>query len=260
VTAFQAAADSARRTGDFDAKRVAVTFPRLIPEDAQTMAKVLIIEDQPHLLRSLLQAVQEAGLEAVGTDSLSRASELCRSSFDLIVLDLMLPDGNGLDWLQQLRASGQRTLVLVLTARDTVEDRIAGLDNGADDYLVKPFALNELLARIRALLRRDQSSAAVTLTVADVRLDLLNRTVYRGSVRVELPQKQFELLVCLMRQPGQILTRQEIAETVWNNPAATWTNVIEVQINQLRRRLHLEGLPAVLFTVRGKGYQIGGPQ
>lgn len=233
---------------------------RKISEERSQMAKVLIIEDQPHLLRSLLQAVQEAGLEAAGTDSLARASELCRSGFDLIVLDLMLPDGNGLEWLKQLRASGQRTLVLVLTARDTVEDRIAGLDSGADDYLVKPFALNELLARIRALLRRDQSTAGMILTVADVRLDLLNRTVYRGSVRIDVPQKQFELLLCLMRQPGQILSRQEIAETVWNNPAATWTNVIEVQINQLRRRLHLEGLPAVLYTVRGKGYQIGGPQ
>lgn len=230
------------------------------PEDDQAMAQILIVEDQPNLLRSLLQAVQEAGLQAVGTDSLKHASELCRPGIDLIVLDLMLPDGNGLDWLKQLRATGQRVLVLVLTARDAVDDRIAGLDSGADDYLIKPFALNELLARIRALLRRDQSPSSLVLTVADVRLDLLNRTVHRGIVRIELPQKQFELLACLMRQPGEIVSRQQIADTVWNDPAATWTNVIEVQINQLRRRLHLAELPAILHTVRGKGYQVGGPR
>lgn len=239
-------------------RRYGRNFHATIQEESRQMTNVLIIEDQPNLLRSLVQAIREAGMEAVGTDSLQQATELCKSPVDLVILDLMLPDGNGLIWLQQFRSEGHSALVLVLTAKDSVEDRIAGLDCGADDYVVKPFALSELLARIRALLRRDAVTASAILVVEDVRLDLLNRTVHRGSARIELPQKQFELLACLMKQPHEILSRQMIAETVWKDASATWTNVIEVQINQLRRKLHIQGLPAVLHTVRGKGYQVGG--
>ena len=229
-----------------------------IQEESGQMTNVLIIEDQPNLLRSLAQAIKEAGMEATGTDSLQQATELCKSPVDLIILDLMLSDGSGLTWLQQFRSQGHSALVLILTAKDSVEDRIAGLDCGADDYVVKPFALSELLARIRALLRRDAVTSSAILLVEDVRMDLLNRTVHRGSARIDLPQKQFDLLACLMKQPQEIISRQAIAETVWKDSSATWTNVIEVQINQLRRKLHIQGLPAVLHTVRGKGYQIGG--
>lgn len=237
---------------------VCIEIQATIQEEFRQMTNVLIIEDQPNLQRSLVQAIREAGMEATGTDSLRQASELCKTPIDLVILDLMLPDGNGLVWLQQFRSEGHRALVLVLTAKDSVEDRIAGLDCGADDYVVKPFALNELLARIRALLRRDAVTSSAILIAEDVRMDLLNRTVHRGSVRIELPQKQFELLACLMKQPHEIMSRQLIAESVWKDSSATWTNVIEVQINQLRRKLHIKGLPAVLHTVRCRGYQIGG--
>lgn len=135
------------------------------------MTNVLIIEDQPNLLRSLVQAIREAGMEATGTGSLRQATELCKSPVDLVILDLMQPDGNGLAWLQQFRSEGHSALVLILTAKDSVEDRIAGLDCWADDYVVKPFALSELLARIRALLRRDAVTSSAILLVEDVRIE-----------------------------------------------------------------------------------------
>ncbi|MFM7835173.1 MAG: response regulator transcription factor, partial [Planctomycetaceae bacterium] len=137
---------------------------------------VLVVEDQPNLLRSVAQALSEAGFETLAAGTLAEATVALRSGIDLMILDVMLPDGSGLEWLRSLRAEGQATLVLMLTARDSVDDRIAGLETGADDYMVKPFALNELLARVRALLRRDLRQPATILTVEDMTLDLLART------------------------------------------------------------------------------------
>jgi len=221
------------------------------------MSKVLVIEDQPNLLRSVAQALTEAGFQSLAAGTLAEATASLRTGVDLIILDVMLPDGSGLEWLRSLRAEGNSTLVLMLTARDSVDDRIVGLETGADDYMVKPFALNELLARVRALLRRDMRQLATNLTVEDMTLDLLARTVRRGTVQLDLPQRQFELLAYLMKHPGETVSRQMIAEHVWRESSATWTNVIEVQVNQLRKKLHLEGLPPVLHTVRGRGYRIG---
>lgn len=222
------------------------------------MSKVLVVEDQPNLLRSVAQALSEAGFQSLTAGTLAEATVALRSGVDLMILDVMLPDGSGLEWLRSLRAEGNSTLVLMLTARDSVDDRIVGLETGADDYMVKPFALNELLARVRALLRRDMRQLATNLTVEDMTLDLLARTVRRGTVQLDLPQRQFELLAYLMKHPGETVSRQMIAEHVWKESSATWTNVIEVQVNQLRKKLHLEGLPPVLHTVRGRGYRIGG--
>ncbi|MFM8727629.1 MAG: response regulator transcription factor [Planctomycetaceae bacterium] len=222
------------------------------------MSKVLVVEDQPNLLRSVAQALSEAGFETLAAGTLAEAAVAMRSGIDLMILDVMLPDGSGLDWLRSLRAEGLATLVLMLTARDSVDDRIAGLETGADDYMIKPFALNELLARVRALLRRDLRQPATILTVEDMTLDLLARTVRRGTVQLDLPQRQFELLAYLMKHPGETVSRQMIAEHVWKESSATWTNVIEVQVNQLRKKLHIDGLPPVLHTVRGRGYRIGG--
>ena len=222
------------------------------------MSRILVVEDQPNLLRSVTQALSEAGFESQAAACLQEAQSALQSSVDLIILDVMLPDGSGLDWLRSLRQNGNRTLVLMLTARDSVDDRITGLETGADDYMVKPFALNELMARVRALLRRDTRQPATVLTVEDMTLDLLNRTVRRGGTELDLPQRQFELLAYLMKHPGETVSRQMIAEHVWKESSATWTNVIEVQGNQLRKKLHLEGLPPVLHTVRGHGYRIGG--
>jgi len=218
------------------------------------MSKVLVVEDQPNLLRSVAQALSEAGFQSLAAGTLAEATSALRTGVDLLILDVMLPDGSGLEWL---RAEGNSTLVLMLTARDSVDDRIVGLETGADDYMVKPFALNELLARVRALLRRDMRQQATTLTVDDMTLDLLARTVRRDAVQLDLPQRQFELLAYLMKHPGETVSRQMIAEHVWKESSATWTNVIEVQVNQLRKKLHLEGLPPVLHTVRGRGYRIG---
>ena len=221
------------------------------------MLKVLVVEDQPNLLRSVAQALSEAGFQSLTAGTLAEATVALRSGVDLMILDVMLPDGSGLEWLRSLRAEGNGTLVLMLTARDSVDDRIVGLETGADDYMVKPFALNELLARVRALLRRDMRQLATNLTVEDMTLDLLARTVRRGTVQLDLPQRQFELLAYLMKHPGETVSRQMIAEHVWKESSATWTNVIVVQVNQLRKKLHLEGLPPVLHTVRGRGYRIG---
>jgi DNA-binding response OmpR family regulator len=222
------------------------------------MSRILVVEDQPNLLRSVTQALSEAGFESLGVASLQEARLALQTRIDLIILDVMLPDGSGLDWLRSLRQEGNKTLVLMLTARDSVDDRISGLETGADDYMVKPFALNELIARVRALLRRDTRQPATVLTVEDMTLDLLNRSVQRGGTELDLPQRQFELLAYLMKHPGETVSRQMIAEHVWKESSATWTNVIEVQVNQLRKKLHLEGLPPVLHTVRGHGYRIGG--
>ncbi len=221
------------------------------------MQQILVIEDHPNLLRSITQALCESGFEAIAAATLQSATDRLTSEINLVVLDLMLPDGNGLDWLTKLRANRNSVPVLVLTARDSVSDRVHGLNQGADDYLIKPFSFDELLARVRALLRRETRPVSSSLSVADLQLDLLTRTVFRGSDRIELQARQFELLAFLMKHSGQIVTREMIATSVWKEPSATWTNVIEVHVNQLRKKLESPQRPAILHTVRGKGYRLG---
>jgi len=224
---------------------------------AALMQRILVVEDHPNLLRSITQALRESGFEAVPAETLQSAADKFSGDVDLVILDLMLPDGNGLDWLGKLRANRNTVPVLVLTARDSVSDRVHGLDQGADDYLIKPFAFDELLARVRALLRRDTQSASSSVAVADLQLNLVARTVFRGNDRVELQARQFELLAFLMAHSGQIVTREMIAAKVWQDSSATWTNVIEVHVNQLRKKLESPDRPAILHTVRGKGYRLG---
>lgn len=221
------------------------------------MPAILVVEDHPRLLRSIVQILEEAGYETVAAESLQAAAGSMSAAIGLVVLDLMLPDGNGLDWLAALRQAGNRTPVLILTARDSIPDRVAGLDQGADDYLVKPFALDELLARIRALLRRDAHPGAAALTVGGLSVDLLARVATRDAQPLELQNRQFELLVYLMRHANQVVTREMIARDVWKESTTTWTNVIEVHINQLRKQLDRAGQPALLHTVRGQGYLLG---
>ncbi|MEO8268776.1 MAG: response regulator transcription factor [Aureliella sp.] len=221
------------------------------------MQRILIVEDQPNLLRSIARTLEESGFDAIAADSLLSAERLLTPDLDLVILDLMLPDGNGLDWLLTLRAVSNRPPVLVLTARDTIEDRVAGLDAGADDYLVKPFAIDELLARIRMLLRRDIGDSNSVVSFRDLRVDLVARTASRGGQLLDLQNRQLELLVCLMRSANQIVTREMIAQSVWKEDTATWTNVIAVHVNQLRRKLEKPGKSAILHTIRGKGYMLG---
>ncbi|WP_339910370.1 response regulator transcription factor [Symmachiella dynata] len=220
-------------------------------------AHILVIEDQKNLLRSITRTLRETGFETDAAESIATANQLMSARVDLVVLDLMLPDGSGLDWLSSLRASGDNTPVLILTARDTIEDRVSGLDGGADDYLVKPFALDELLARIRALLRRDAQSNRTVLTLGDLIVDLTSRTAQRGNKPILLQNRQLELLAYLMSHTNQVVTREMIARDVWKESTATWTNVIEVQINQLRKKLEQPGQPIILHTVRGQGYLLG---
>jgi len=224
------------------------------------MSQVLVVEDQPNLLRSIIAATTEAGFVTAGATTLAEAAERLAAGTDLIILDIMLPDGSGLDWLRALRSSQNNIPVLLLTARDSIQDRVAGLDCGADDYLVKPFSIDELLARMRALLRRcttELQNESQRLEFQDLQLDLIARTVLRGGRSIELQPRQFELLVFLIRNRNQIVTREMIAESIWKQPDATWTNVIEVHINYLRKKLEIPGSPQILQTVRGSGYRLG---
>lgn len=221
------------------------------------MAHILVIEDHLSLLRSITASLQESGWEVDGVATLAAAESQLDSSVDLIILDLTLPDGSGIDWLTRLRSFGVNTCVLILTARDAVEDRVTGLDAGADDYLVKPFALNELLARVRAILRRDTAQEPHSLSIQNLSIDLVNRKAVRAGRLLSLQNRQFELLAYLLKFPNQIVTREMIARDVWKEQTATWTNVIEVQINQLRKQLDLPGETPLLHTVRNQGYVLG---
>jgi len=224
------------------------------------MFRVLVVEDQPNLLRSIATAIAEVGFDPQIAATLAEATARLTTEPDLVILDIMLPDGSGLDWLQSLRANANETPVLLLTARDSIQDRVTGLDCGADDYLIKPFSIDELLARMRALLRRRNTESRTEtsrLEFHDLRVDLMARTVLRGNRIIELQPRQFELLVFLMRNQNQIVTREMIAENVWKQPEATWTNVIEVHINHLRKKLESPDCPAILQTVRGRGYRLG---
>ncbi len=221
-----------------------------------TMTRVLVIEDERPLLRNLERGLVEAGYEVIPTASVAAACEAVSRQPDLIVLDLMLPDGSGIDLLRQFRGQGIWQPVLILTARDSIDDRVQGLDAGADDYLVKPFSFNELLARLRALLRRRSLEQSV-FYVEGLEVDLLRRVAFRDGRLLELSNRQFELLSYLMQNAHAVVTREMIARDVWKEPTATWTNVIEVHIAQLRRKIESPGLPTLLHTVRGQGYQLG---
>jgi DNA-binding response OmpR family regulator len=181
-----------------------------------------------------------------------------RDAFDVILLDLMLPDGDGLDLLSTLRGRQIQTPVLVLTARDAVEDRISGLDGGADDYLVKPFAFEEVLARIRALLRRSTVTEPIRLSVADLEMDLSTRQVTRQGHQIDLTFREFELLNYLMRHEGRIVSRGMLAQHIWRDTARSTTldNVIDVHMTRVRRKIDLPGSTKLIHTVRGVGFTL----
>jgi DNA-binding response OmpR family regulator len=179
-------------------------------------------------------------------------------SFDIILLDLTLPGRDGLEILQALRQRGVKTPVLVLTARDSLQDRVTGLDSGADDYLIKPFAFAELLARIRALVRRGRVAETPRLAVGDLEMDLVTRKVTRNALPVELTVREFELLEYLLRYHGQVVSRETLARDVWKETARTTPldNVIDVHIARLRRKVDLEQAVKLIHTVRGVGFML----
>jgi len=221
------------------------------------MFHVLVIEDQIKLRRNLQQLLEQDGYDVVvaGTGEEGFYSATTQS-FDAIILDLTLPGRDGLQILSDLRASGFAKPVLILTARDSIDDRVAGLDSGADDYLVKPFAHAELLARVRALLRRGRSGLERLLHCADIEMDLLTRKIARKGVEIELSQREFELLEYLLRHKNTNVTREMLTRDVWKEAQGPLTNVIEVCVNSLRKKVELPGMRPLILTVRGVGYSV----
>lgn len=224
--------------------------------------KILIVEDEPKTGDYLRQGLREAGfavdLVTNGIDGLHHGLD---GNHDLVILDVMLPGLDGWQVLQNLRSRGRQMPVLFLTARDQVEDRVKGLELGADDYLVKPFSFAELLARVRTILRRGRNSSESTaLRVADLELDLLRRRVTRAGMRIDLTAKEFGLLELLMRRQGEVLPRSLIASQVWDMNFDSDTNVIEVAVRRLRAKVD-DGFDVKLIqTVRGMGYVLENPE
>ncbi len=221
------------------------------------MARVLVVDDEKRLLRTIREGLTEEGYETVTSTNGEAALFVVESqTIDLVILDLMLPGLHGLEVLRRMRTGGFSQPVLILTACDRVPDRVAGLDNGADDYLVKPFSYAELLARVRVLLRRGPPRELLELLVDDLRLDLLHRRVFRGPDELELSRREFEVLECLARHQGQTVSREMLARDIWRDPQTLLTNVIDVFVNRLRRKVDRQDGPSYIQTVRGTGYTI----
>ncbi|MGB3634688.1 MAG: response regulator transcription factor [Rubrobacteraceae bacterium] len=224
------------------------------------MKRILIVEDEPWMARMLERVLREEGYAPeTANDGGSGFARATDDSFELLILDWMLPDRSGVQILRGLRAAGVATPVLMLTARTQIEDRVEGLDSGADDYLPKPFALEELLARVRALTRRpnpDEASGMSdpSIKVGNLTLDPVRHVVSRGDETVELTAKEFALLHTLMRRPGQVFTRSVLLDTVWGFSGEVQTNAIEMYISYLRKKLDRRGETSCIRTVRGVGY------
>ena len=221
------------------------------------MHRVLLVEDQPKLLRSLQRGLQEEGFEVLTAETGDAGFELAMSqSVDVIVLDWMLPGRDGLQTLRDLRAAGCNRPILMLTARGTLQDRVEGLNAGADDYLVKPFEFAELVARLHALVRRLSDGRRLVLRADDLELDLLLRRVTRASVELDLSRRELELLEYLVRHHDEIVTREMLAREVWKEPTLL-TNVIDVYVRMLRKKIERPGLRPLIHTIRGVGYVLG---
>ena len=221
------------------------------------MARILVVEDRKRLLSSLRRGLEEEGYE-VETAATGEAGYFLATTkaVDALVLDVMLPGRDGLQVLKELRAKGFAKPVLILTSKDAVEDRVKGLDSGADDYLVKPFAFAELVARLRALFRRNTGERETILRADNLEMDLLARLVVRDGLELNLTHREFELLEFLLQHRNTVVTRAMIGRDVWKEPDGVWTNVIEVCVNALRKKVELPGQKQLIHTVRGVGYAL----
>ena len=227
--------------------------------DSALAPMILLVEDEPGIVDFLERGLRTEGFAVESAlNGLDGEQRALHGSFDVVVLDLMLPGIGGMEVLAKLRGARPELPVIVLTARGEIEDRVAGLDAGAVDYLVKPFSLAELIARVRARLRTVAQATTTTLHAGDIEVDLLTRKVRRGGGQVALSTTEFELLVYLMRHCGQVLSREQILSAVWGYQHDPATNVVDVYVGYLRRKLERPGSPAPIFTVRRVGYRLGG--
>jgi two-component system copper resistance phosphate regulon response regulator CusR len=223
--------------------------------------RILLVEDDSRIVRFVSQALREQAYAvdatADGEDALFKASV---NDYDAVILDVMIPGRDGFEVCRELRASGSRVPIIMLTARDAVPDRVEGLDSGADDYLTKPFEVAELLARLRALLRRGHVVRPALVTTADLRIDTRAHAVTRAGRRIELTAKEYALLEYLARERGRVLTRAEIAEHVWDENFDPLSNLIDVNINRLRRKIDDGFAAPLIHTRRGEGYMLAAPE
>jgi two-component system response regulator MprA len=220
--------------------------------------RVLVVEDEPSLARFLLAGLEQEGYSVAAAPTAAAAlARVGAGPFDLILLDWMLPDQDGLSLCRALRSEGDRTAIVMLTARDAVTDRVMGLDSGADDYVTKPFEFEELLARIRSVLRRTGAGRSPQLVVGDLLLDPAAHTVRRGGREIHLTAREFGLLECLMRHAGQTLTRRDLLRHVWGYDHDPQTNIVDVYVGYLRRKIERDAGPTLLHAVAGVGYRLG---
>lgn len=221
---------------------------------------ILVVEDELKVARFLDRGLREEGYTVdVANDGAEGAAKALGGGHDLIIMDVLMPVRDGFSVLRELRGEGISTPVLMLTARDGVADRVQGLDLGADDYLIKPFAFAELLARARALLRRGEGQAPVVLQAADLQMDLRTRRVTRAGSPVPLSTKEFAVLTHLLKRAGQVVTRAQLAEEVWYDLRGTPSNLIEVTVYHLREKIDRGFTPSLIHTVRGVGYVLKKP-
>lgn len=224
---------------------------------------ILLVDDEPELTEPLSRILNREGYQVEIVHDGAEGSRLAtEKQYDLLILDWMLPHRSGLEICQQLRSQGDQTPVLFLTAKDTLDDRVSGLDAGADDYLIKPFELRELLARVRALLRRPptlEPTPPQRLQMEGLELDLNSQIAYRGGRAIELSEKESQLLAFLMRHPNQLLTHDQIYQYLWNETAKPSSNVLAAQMRLLRRKIEAQDEPILIHSVYGKGYRFGLP-
>ena len=221
------------------------------------MPRLLIVEDQKKLLSNLQRGLEEKGYEVITAATGEQGYYAATTEhIDAMILDLMLPGRDGIRVLRDLRGKGFTQPVLILTARDAIEDRVLGLDSGADDYLVKPFAFAELLARLRALLRREVSSRDLFLRADDLEVDLLARRVVRDGVELDLTKREYELLEYLLRHKNSVVTREMISRDVWKEVTGVPTNAIDVYLTLLRKKVERPGSRQLIHTLRGVGYSL----
>jgi heavy metal response regulator len=222
---------------------------------------VLVVEDEEKVASFLRRGLEAEGYAAeVARDGETALKRALEDQYDALILDVMLPKRDGFSVLRELRQRGAQVPVLLLTARSAVEDKVAALDTGADDYLTKPFDFAELLARLRALLRRGRGTVQTVLRLADLSLNPASRTVTRGSRRIDLTAREYALLELFLRNPGRVLSRAVIAQKVWGVSFDTFTNVIDVYVNYLRRKIEAASEVKLLHTVRGAGYVMKEPE